>query len=224
MRLLQGDPSRTYAFRLLSKSPMGVRALGLRFDRPAAFEFSPGQRIRIIHEKGERDYSLMSAPRDPHIGLLVRIVEGGVLTPLFASSELGTPFSFTGPYGYFVWLPSERPAVFVATGTGVAPFISMARSGVRGFILIHGVRRREELYEKSLLQGAGAAYVGCLSGPAPGSGADLFEGRVTAYLNSRLKPGAYDFYLSGRSEMIQEATRIVDERFPGSSVHAEPFF
>jgi benzoate/toluate 1,2-dioxygenase reductase subunit len=152
------------------------------------------------------------------------VVEGGALSPVLAEADLGTSFFFTGPYGYFVWLPSKRPAVFVATGTGVAPFISMARSGVRGFILIHGVRRVKELYERPLLQEAASMYVACLSLPSPGVGTDIFEGRVTHYLGKRLTPGAYDFYLSGRKDMIREATLIVDKRFPGSSVYAEPFY
>jgi benzoate/toluate 1,2-dioxygenase reductase subunit len=223
-QLVQGDPSRLYGARLVSINRISGKALELKFNRPADFTFSPGQRIRIIHEKGERDYSLISAPQDPHLSLLVRVVEGGALSPVLAEAEIGTSFSFTGPYGYFVWLPSGRPSVFVATGSGVAPFISMARSGVKGFVFIHGVRKAQELYERSLLRDAAAAYVACLSSPAHGHEADVFDGRVTHYLMSRLKSGAYDFYLCGRNDMIREVTLIVDGRFPGSSVYAEPFY
>jgi benzoate/toluate 1,2-dioxygenase reductase subunit len=223
-KLVQGDPSRLYELRLVSRNRVSEKAHELLFDRPADFTFSPGQRIRIIHEKGERDYTPISAPPDPYLALLVRIVEGGVLSPVLAAAEVGTSFLFTGPYGYFVWLPSERPAVFVATGTGVAPFISMARSGVRGFVLVHGVRKAQELYERSLLRGAASAYVACLSSRAPGVEGDVFEGRVTHYLRSRLSPGVYDFYLCGRKEMIREVTLIADERFPGSCVYTEPFY
>ena len=162
-----------YELRLVSRNRVSEKAHELLFDRPADFTFSPGQRIRIIHEKGERDYTPISAPPDPYLALLVRIVEGGVLSPVLAAAEVGTSFLFTGPYGYFVWLPSERPAVFVATGTGVAPFISMARSGVRGFVLVYGVRKAQELYERSLLRGAASAYVACLSSRAPGVEGDV---------------------------------------------------
>jgi ferredoxin-NADP reductase len=222
--LVQGDPSRLYGVRLLARRSMGDKALELKFERPGDFTFSPGQRIRIVHDRGERDYSLVSAPHEHHIAILVRVVEGGAFSPVLAAARIGTSFSFTGPFGYFVRLPSERPAVFVATGTGVAPFISMARSGVKGFILLHGVRETQELYERSLLLGAAAVYAACISKPAPGLHEEIFNGRVTHYLRSRLRSGVYDFYLCGRKEMIREATLIIDERFPDSSVYVEPFF
>jgi len=222
--ILQGDPARLHEARLVSRNLITEKTLELRLRRPADFTFSPGQRIRIIHERGERDYSPISSPRDPHLALLVGVVEGGVLSPVLAAAEIGMSFLFTGPHGYFVWLPSPRPAIFVATGTGVAPFISMARAGAKGFTLIHGVKRMEELYERPLLQEAAAAYVPCLSMAAPGVEAGVFEGRVTHYLRSRLNPGVYDFYLSGRNDMIREVTLIADERFPGSSVYAEAFY
>ena len=222
--LVQGDPSRSYEAGLISRVQVSDDSLELVFQRPDDFAFSPGQCIRITHEAGERDYSLISAPQEPHLAVLIKVVEGGALTPVLAGASLGTSFFFTGPYGYFVWLPSDHPAVFVATGTGVAPFISMARSGVRGFMLIHGVRRLQELYERSLLQEAASAYVACLSLPSPEEGSGIFEGRVTHYLEKRLAPGVYDFYLSGRKDMIREATLIADRRFPGSSVYAETFY
>lgn len=156
--------------------------------------------------------------------LLIKVVSGGALTPVLAEAEVGTSLSFTGPHGYFVWLPSGRPAVFVATGTGVAPFVSMARSGVAGFIMVHGVKRTGELYERSLLRRAAEDYVACISGPSSGAGSDVFQGRVTAYIGRRLHPAAYDFYLCGRGDMIRDVTMIVDERFPGSSVYAETFY
>jgi benzoate/toluate 1,2-dioxygenase reductase component len=222
--LFQGNPSQLYEVRLVSRKWISEEILELAFNRPAGFTFSPGQRIRLIHEKAERDYSPISSPQDFHLMFLIKVVEGGALTPVLAEATIGTSFSFTGPHGYFVRLPSDRPAVFVATGTGVAPFISMARSGVKGFIMVHGVKRTEELHERSLLRDAAEDYVACISDPPPGAGADVFRGRVTTYIRSRLNPGAYDFYLCGRKDMIRDVTIIVDERFPGSSVYAETFY
>ena len=88
-KLVQGDPSRLYELRLVSRNRVSEKAHELLFDRPADFTFSPGQRIRIIHEKGERDYTPISAPPDPYLALLVRIVEGGVLSPVLAAAEVG---------------------------------------------------------------------------------------------------------------------------------------
>ena len=99
----------------------------------------------------------------------------------------------------------------------------MARSSVRGFILLHGVRQIGECYYASLLRSKARRYVVCLSDedrPAAGT----FHGRVTDYLASQLEPDLYDFYLCGRGEMIRDVTWIVDDRFPGSMVYTEIFY
>jgi benzoate/toluate 1,2-dioxygenase reductase subunit len=115
----------------------------------------------------------------------------------------------------------------VATGTGIAPFAAMARAGVRGFLLLHGVREPEELYYEALFRGAAARVVPCLTGHGSGGPPrheQAFPGRVTAYIEAHLPRRPYDFYLCGREEMIRDVTFLVDEGFPGSRVYSEIFF
>jgi NAD(P)H-flavin reductase len=115
--------------------------------------------------------------------------------------------------------------VFVATGTGVAPFASMARAGVKDFILLHGVRRFLDLYCESLFRKTARRYVPCVSNlKDPGEGASgVFAGRVTGFLEEHMPFGAYDFYLCGRGEMIRDAIHLVDQKFSDSLVYTEPF-
>jgi NAD(P)H-flavin reductase len=173
----------------------------------------------------ERDYSPVSSPADEEIGFLVKSVKGGLFTSVLASAPEGASFLFTGPHGYFRFYPSERLPVFVATGTGVAPFVSMARAGVKDFILLHGVRRFLDLYYEPLFRKTARLYVPCLSTVKdPGEGAaGGFVGRVTGYLEGHLPSGAYDFYLCGRGEMIREVILLADQKFPDSLVYTEPF-
>jgi NAD(P)H-flavin reductase len=119
-----------------------------------------------------------------------------------------------------------RPAVLVATGVGISPFVSMTRSGVICSTLLHGVRTAAELYYEPLLRNAAKRYVPCLSKAATETGLphDSFRGRVTEYLKKHLEPGVYDFYVCGRSEMVRDVTLLVDELFPGSHVYAEIFY
>lgn len=120
----------------------------------------------------------------------------------------------------------------MATGTGIAPFVSYARAGVAGYVLLHGVRTAGELYYRDILASAASLYVPCISGArrgrfeagAPGPASHAYSGRVTGYVADLLEPGVYDFYLCGRSDMIVDAVKIIDERFPGSFVYTEPFF
>jgi len=138
---------------------------------------------------------------------------------------MGTTLEFIGPQGYFTYQSAGKPVVFVATGTGIAPFVSMARSGIAGFILLHGVQTAADLYYEALFRTSALRYVPCLSTATdaafPG---DAFHGRVTVFLADRLPPGEYDFYLCGRREMIREATLIIDDRFPGGRVYSETFY
>jgi ferredoxin-NADP reductase len=198
----------------------------MRLARPEGFAFRAGQHIRLKAQGLERDYSLTSGPEDAPLALCIRNVPTGGLTPRLAALEPGSDLVFSGPRGHFAFRPSDRPAVFVATGTGIAPFASMVRAGVRGFTLLHGVREPEELYYEDLFRGAAAEVVPCLTGrgAGPSSRPDAFSGRVTAYVDEGLPRKAYDFYLCGREEMIRDVTLLVDEAFPGSRVYSEIFF
>ena len=195
----------------------------LHFSRPDGFRFEPGQRLRICHDALERDYSLASAPGDPELRLLVRVFPEGRGSTYLSRVESGQPISFYGPRGYFVYRESPRTAVFVATGTGVAPFLSMCRTGVSGFICLHGAKDRAGLLHAAVLEKQATRYVPCLSSSADSSSSD-FAGRVTDYLGGSLAPGDYDFYLCGHQEMIRDAFQIIDERFEQAHVHSEVFY
>ena len=205
---------------------LSASAFEVRLSRPEGFSFRAGQHIRLRCKGFERDYSLISGPEDAELALCIRHVPGAGLTPHLASLEPGTELVFAGPHGHFVFRPSDRPAVFVATGTGIAPFAAMVRAGVRNILVLHGVRDPEELYYEALFRGAVTQMVPCLTGWGPEQKPlpDAFLGRVTAYIERELPRGAYDFYLCGREEMIRDATLLVDEVFPGSRVYSEIFF
>jgi benzoate/toluate 1,2-dioxygenase reductase component len=216
----------THKTQLLSRSWITENAFEIRFSRPPLFHFAPGQRVRFIWNEVERDYTPVSSPQEEGLDFLVRSVKGGVFSSALASAREGDPFHFTGPHGYFCFYPSERLPVFVATGTGVAPFVTMARAGVKNFILLHGVRRFLDLYYEPLFRKTARLYVPCLSAAkdpeegVPGG----FAGRVTGYLADHLSSGAYDFYLCGNANMIKDVILLVDQRFPDSRVYTETFY
>jgi ferredoxin-NADP reductase len=221
------DESRTpvQTSELLRRRWLSDKVFEVELSRPAGFEFSPGQTIGLIHGGCERQYSLVSTVDDRILAICVRHIPGGALTPVLAGAEAGTRFQLTGPHGYFIFRPSRRPAVFAATGTGIAPFVAMARSGVSGFTLLHGVRTPDELYYQQVFEGIPVHYRPCLSGETTaGALPAAFAGKVTGYVKKHLVRRPYDFYLCGRREMIRDVTLLADERFPGSHVYTELFF
>lgn len=103
--------------------------LRLRFRPENELEFVSGQYTRISYGDEEpRVYSIASSPNDEEVELCVRRVPGGHLTPTLCDEvEEGDELFVRGPYGdeFMLQDPSARDMVFVATGTGAAPFKSM---------------------------------------------------------------------------------------------------
>ena len=213
----------SFTARILSRRWLSPTTFELTLERPAGFDFQPGQRVRLWSGSNEREYSIAAAPGDPDVVLCIRRVGSGGGSAWLSTAGIGTELRGSGPHGYFTFKPSPRPAIFVATGTGVAPFVSMARAGTKGFTLLHGVKRAEDLFYRDLLSASAHRYMACLSEEASADPA-VFAGRVTRHLKRQVPPGACDFYLCGRSEMIRDVTWLVDDRFPGSRVYSEIFF
>ncbi len=216
---------RDYTIHVIGRRWLNERIFELRFDRPPGFDFQPGQKIGFRFQAATWDYTLLGPTHGPELSICVRHLPEGRFSPRLAAAAPGEPFQIGAASGFFTFKPSPQPAVLVATGTGVAPFVAFARAGVRGFDLLHGVRAAEDLVYGRELAAAARTYRPCLSGPLPATGApEFFAGRVDACLTQRLSPGMYDFYLCGNGDMIRDVMRLIDERFPDSRVFTETFF
>jgi ferredoxin-NADP reductase len=220
------NPGAIQTVELLQQRWLSKNAFEIELTRPPELAFKPGQTIRFIHESMERYYSLLSTPDDPTLALCVYYVPQGSFSPVLATAEMGSRFNLTGPHGYFIFNRSERAPVFVATGTGIAPFVSMGRSGITDFILLHEVELAEDLYYQDLFREIASKYVPCLpetsaTDPLPPG---TFRGNAAGFLKKNLPPASYDFYLCGEREMTREVTLLADEQFPGSYVFKEVYF
>jgi benzoate/toluate 1,2-dioxygenase reductase component len=215
--------AENYTSELIERRWLSNKSFEITLTKPKYFRYIPGQWIRLSHRTVERDYSLVSSPTDPNLAFCIRNIERGILSAGLSNAPVGSRFNFNGPHGYFTYRPSTRPAIFVATGTGVAPFVSMARFGVTGFVLLHGVNSAEDLYYTGVFKSAAKRYVPCISETDSLSDA-YFRGRVTDYLRKNWAAGLYDFYLCGRREMIRDVTFLVDEKFAGSLIFTETFY
>ena len=213
---------KDYTADIIAHQWLSQNTFEIKLNRPEAFKFNPGQRISLKHKTVERDYSLASSPDEPHLTLCIRYVAGGQLSQLLGDAKTGSRISFYGPHGYFTFKPSGRPAVLVASGTGIAPFRSMVRSGATPEFILHGVETSADLYYAEELQPAAGCYVPCLS--QSGGSQTHFNGRVTDYLQRHLPSKSYDFYLCGSREMIRDATLLIDELFEDSLIYTEAFY
>jgi ferredoxin-NADP reductase len=109
------------------------RSVELRLDVADRVEHMPGQHyvVRLTAEDGytaQRSYSVASPPGDPLVELCVeRLDDGEVSTFLADVVEPGDQLEVRGPIGgWFVW-DGVSPALLVAGGFGVVPFVAMLR-------------------------------------------------------------------------------------------------
>ncbi|GAB6906610.1 Oxidoreductase FAD/NAD(P)-binding domain protein [Desulfosarcina cetonica] len=202
----------------------GILEVSLR--RPAGFTFTPGQFVRFHMHGYQRDYTIVSTTLADTLDFCIALVDKGRFSTLIANAVPGTVFHVSGPHGHFIYQGKANPAVFVATGTGVAPFVAFCRAGIADALLLHGARHVAGLIYRRLLQSHLRSYIPCLSRSAeiPMAGLDsAFPGRVTRYLETELMPGKYDFYLCGRPGMIRDAMALIDDRFGDSRIFVETY-
>ncbi len=116
--------------------------------------FVPGQFLSITAAIGDDDitraYSIVSPPGGEGFALCANLVQEGYLSPFLFSLSPGDEIDFKGPYGAFILRRPVSDSIFVATGTGIAPFRSMLLSHLqanpdRQFTLIFGVRHEQGL-------------------------------------------------------------------------------
>lgn len=215
-----------YIATLVNRIDLSEKTFEIELTRPDSLDFVPGHNVRFRYNDLERYYSIVSHPDETRLLLLVRRVDDGIFSNVLATADIGTQFEFTGPHGYFTFKPSNRSPVFVASDTGIAPFVSMARSGIQDFILFHEIEHRKNLYYESVFRSSRCSYFPCVSDAScadrmpPGA----LLGNVSECVLKELRSGEFDFYLCGRRKMIRDLTQLIDESFPGSLVYREVFF
>jgi ferredoxin-NADP reductase len=199
--------------------------LECKLQRPDGFDFIPGQFARFVMDGYRREYTMISRPGAESLDFCIAVEEEGRFSGEVRAADRGAVFGFDGPLGHFVFNKKGNPAVFVAAGTGVAPFVAFCRGGVRGALLLHGAAAVDRLIYRRVLQARIRSYVACISRETVGGDAktNFFPGRVTHYLETKLAPGIYDFYLCGRRAMIRDAAGIIDRKFGGSRVFIEAY-
>ena len=195
----------------------------LIFDAGREIRFIAGQFISVVLPRDgkviRRAYSIASPPEEPrHLNLVIKRVEGGAVTNWFWTLKPGDRFRVHGPFGKFI-LPEkvDFEPLFIATGTGVAPFRSMIYSLLstrfKGrMALLFGARFETMIpYHEEFLDLARRhpqfTYLPTVSRPTPAwKGA---SGYVQTQVEKLLtNPSAVRVYICGLNEMIQPVQEV----------------
>lgn len=188
-------------------------------------DFKAGQVVKITTNKDipPRIYSICSAEKDEEISILYKIIPSGKLTPILNNLTSGDQFYVSSPYGSFT--ANNDPAWFIATGTGIAPFISMIFSGYdKNKTLIHGSRDIQNLYfYKDMRRMLGSNYYPCC---ATAKDDDIYRGRVTKFISERTDLSQNNkYYLCGKAEMVVEIRDfLINRGIPFQNILSEIYF
>jgi len=214
----------------------------IRLDDPAALGFLPGQyvNLQIPGSDQTRSYSFSSGPGAEQVRFLLRNTPTGALPSyLRERAKAGDRIELKGPLGSFYLRPLQRPALFLAGGTGLAPFLSMLEklaadggTGEHPVHLIFGATNDADLVKLDELENytkqlPGFSYACCVADEA---GAYANKGYVTRYITGEhLNGGDVDVYLCGPPPMVDAVrgflsaqsvapTNFYYEKFTGSGL------
>jgi ferredoxin-NADP reductase len=190
----------------------------------SAFHFTPGQFVSIKEDvEGKeitRAYSIASPPDGNRFALCLNRVPEGLVSPLLFAMQVGEHIEVEEPLGYFTLRHPDRRAVFIATGTGIAPFRSMLLSALPKGVPItllfgcryaRGVLYRDE-FETLAQRYAHFQFIPTVTRPDGAWQGRV--GRVQTHLDAALagiatKP---DVYICGLKEMVDEVRAILKQK------------
>jgi ferredoxin-NADP reductase len=143
--------------RLQRREELAEGTMAFHFVKPAGFSFKPGQAVDLIlsdpalasAESTRHAFSIVSAPDDGELVLATRMRDSAYKNAL-ARLAVGARAEVDGPFGSLTLHNKlARPAVFVAGGIGVTPFMSMLRQAATSgrqqlLVLLYSNRRPED--------------------------------------------------------------------------------
>lgn len=224
----------------------------MRFKPEGSFTFRPGQYATLAMEDGgkliQRPYSIVSSPYEPFLEFYLELVPHGELTPLLWQMKVGEALLVRNKIVGAFTLDEKSGMtrhLMAATVTGVAPYMSMARTQrmdmqkgktpTHQFAVILGASRLWELgvYHNELNElsrDGWIQYVPTVSRPWEDAAWQGETGRVEDVLRKYSDHLGFDHtnavgYACGHPQMIENAKGILARaRFPKERIKEEKFF
>lgn len=204
-----------------------IKGVTLAIQQPEeGIFFKPGQyiqlevpRYKLSKEPEYRAFSMSSSPKDLFaIEIYVGLINKGIVsTYVHEYLKEEDELVMRGPFGDFYYRDSDRDILLIATGTGLAPIMSIlhhirAENIQRKATLFFGTRTREDLYcieelremEKQL---PSFTFIPTLSRATEDTQWKGKRGRVTDLIEDLVSERAdYDIYICGNPEMVDSCT------------------
>src|SRR6202790_1736063 len=225
------SPFQTFTAGLVRAASLtdGTRHLEFEMLGGKHFGFVPGQWLSFKQAKpdGEeitRAYSIASSPeKSARFALCLNRVQDGFMSNFLCDMKEGQEIACQGPFGDFILRPPMRDTIFIATGTGIAPFRSMlhwlfapmedgpsssqARHQGKQLSLLFGNRTEKDIYYHDEFQGLARDNTNFQYLPTLSRGGTEWKG-LRGYVQEHvplLVPGRADMhaYICGLDKMVK---------------------
>ncbi len=204
--VVQADQKKVQSIRILTNN-----TFVLRFEREDLC-FKAGQYLSVGTNKSvkRREYSVYSGENEEYLEILVREVLDGNVSLSLMDCQPGDFAEVKGGFGKMTLNENEikgKKHLFIASGTGIAPFHSYIKSYPEiDYKLLHGVRSADEAYDME--EYAIDRYILCTSRETSGD----YHGRVTDYLRELEIDPSQLYHICGNSKMIYETQSILRQK------------
>lgn len=191
-------------------------------------EDAPGEPDKLVR----RAYSIASASVERrYLEFYLTLITSGALTPrLFALAHGGRLFLGPKASGVFTIdrVAPAKAVVLIATGTGLAPYVSMLRTLLvndshRRFVVLHGARYSWDLGYRGELESLARlrpnfTYIPSITRPDQDPHFIGYTGRIQTLLEQGvveresgivLDPAQAEVFLCGNPDMVQLATTLL---------------
>ncbi len=239
---------------LFDFKPGQFAILGLLGSEPRVPEAAPEETVPEADKIIRRAYSISSSSVERrYLEFYLTLVTSGQLTPRLFALRPGSRL-FLGPKASGVFtldrIPPGKAVVFIATGTGLAPYISMLRTILvnetqRRFVVLHGARYGWDLGYRGELESlarlrSNFIYIPSITRPDQDPSFHGHIGRVQALLEQRVveqesgvafEPAQTDVFLCGNPDMIKTVKALLEGKgfnpdLPGKpgTIHIEEYW
>ena len=219
-------------YKLLDKKYISDNTFKVFFEKKN-LTFIPGQHfsISIPNKSINREYSSYTSPQDNYLGFLIRRVDGGIMTNILNNMKIGEEVNIYGPYGSFTLNEkqiSNKQIIFIASGTGIAPFVSIKEAyGIKNYKLFLGIRSRQDIPDSEKFDQSKSYY--CISREKNLRQNNHFKGRITDNLDKLDFIEGFEnatYMICGNSFMISDVYDMLvsEKKIDPNNIITESFF
>jgi ferredoxin-NADP reductase len=234
-----------YQVKLKSRREIAEGTMAFHFEKPPGFAFRAGQALawtlidppETDDEGMMRNFSIASSPGEPDLMIATRMRDTAFKRVL-KTMPLGTEVRIVGPFGSLTLRQNAaRPAVFLAGGIGVTPFLSILRQAAEQklphcFLLFYSNRRPEDAAFLEELEGLekenpNYRFIGTMTKMAGstrawrGETSLINQGMLAKYIGNLTAP---IYYIAGPPAMVAAMRRMLSDAGVNSDdVRAEEF-